>query len=143
MSVFPRVSTLVQCTTAHNSSNGFRFPGHEGNFQERLTQTKAYIQGPVNVGTERKRGGNALCTHYQHTPLFTVRCCSAEIFSSKHLDSKRGEKKGGGYDKMVFANTHALVFIGGSPGRGGARRLWRGSITNCSAAFMYVWHELE
>lgn len=51
------------------------------------------IQGTVNVGTARKRGGNALCTHYQHAPLFTLRCCSAEIFSSKHLDSKRGEKK--------------------------------------------------
>lgn len=37
-SIFAHVSILVQCTTAPNDTNGFIFPGNEGNFQERFTQ---------------------------------------------------------------------------------------------------------
>lgn len=51
------------------------------------------IHGTINVGTERKRGGNALCTHTSTLlyPQFTV--FQSKFFSSKHLDSKNRGKK--------------------------------------------------
>lgn len=54
---------------------------------------------------------------------------------------------GGGYDKMMCLRTHdytrtqacrCACFHRRLSWQGG-RRLWRGSITNCSVAFVYVW----
>lgn len=103
------------------------------------------IQGTVNVGTERKRGGNALYTHASTLLYSQFTAVQPKSFHLNIWTQKEGEG-GGEVEVMIkrcLQTLTPLCLFSSAALLAGGRRLWGGSITNCSAAFMYVWHELE